>query len=36
MNRKDKLLVIGGFVLSATVSITLMWWVWTFIFWSMS
>lgn len=36
MRRKDKIVVIGGVVLSAIVSITVMWWVWTFIFWSMS
>lgn len=33
---KYVLILIGGVVLSATVSITLMWGVWTFIFWSMS
>jgi hypothetical protein len=32
---KNKLILIGGFVASAIVSITVMWWVWTLIFWSM-
>lgn len=35
MRCRDKLILIGGVVLSAIVSITLMWGVWTGIFWSM-
>ena len=32
---KHKLILIGGVIASAVVSITAMWWVWTFIFWGM-
>lgn len=32
MKRQDKIVLIGGVVLSAAVSITAMWWVWTGIF----
>ena len=35
MRLKDKLILLCFVVASATVSITAMWWVWTFIFWSM-
>lgn len=35
MKRQDKIVVIGGAVLSAAVSITVMWWVWTGIFYVM-
>ena len=31
----DKLILIGGVIASAVVSVTLMWGVWTFIFWMM-
>jgi hypothetical protein len=31
----DKLILIGGVIASAIVSITIMWWVWTGIFWIM-
>ncbi len=36
MTTKDKFFLIGGVALSATVSITVLWWVCKFIFWSMS
>ncbi len=31
----DKLILIGGAIASAIVSVTFMWGVWTFIFWMM-
>ena len=36
MSRKDKIVVVSSMLLSAIVAVTLMWWVWTLIFWIMS
>lgn len=35
MKLTNKLILIGGVIASALVSITIMWWVWTGIFWMM-